>query len=1377
VDIQSQINAGLASYPYEQGVSSNMCPAAGAMVFCAPAPPGPDKVVVTATGTTSNETWLSVPWVCCSHQDGPLLLNATTDPSISSVNMSSLATVNSTVVVAGGSEPISFAAATACPASPSSDAPCGESYSNQTGGLHITDVPLGWDVLHASANGYAPNSEWFYTASPNVTLAPLPLTPLGLLEGYVVSSNGSAIIDASIDACTLASAISSRACSTELGSGVTTSGGYYQGLIGGGWLPGATYEIEASAPGYLGDWTWANVTANATTMVPTITLQSVGNSINPGSRGSPHPFTVVNPAGTWVNARIVDNSTGFGVQTQLVTACAVIATGINGVCNSITQSTNTGGYLNDSMATGVYNLTVDPTGYLPVTVLLTVPAGVPTVNAGTILVTPLNWIFGMVQDNWTTTEVNYTVGQTVHTTYILFAPPANVFACGLYCGTATPDGTSGDFQTQTSPGLTDFLEANPSYTGSFTSAAGGYNPMRVTFVDEVPLLNITPNVILVLYVSVSGTVYNAASCPPLGNESYCTDPARWASVQVATNGVNNGVATAMATGGGHYITFLPGDNDQGATKVTAFDAGFYFTQDEVLNAQLGAYPGFNLSYVAPALQLTQFGYAYANVIDQSSGLPAVGVGLSSQFSDPINGNAGSTTGTTNGAGFVNITAPSGDHVGFSVGGTNGYNNTSLSAPVPIGNATSLDVVYSVGGGPVEIPPWGWAESTFVNFSAALGYFGTVVDKTTGQPLPGATVAVTDPDPLIGAGGSTDATNSLGEFLADAPIGPRDSLVVSLPAYEINTTVPLNITPGAFHLSNRINLTGFGVLASTVVSEPSGLPVSGATVTACEGTSANGIGLDCAETSTNASGAYWIDVAPGHITVVVNATGFVANYSEVVAATSDTWTHIPDFQLVEDGVLLGTVRGLPTGLAVSGAQVSACSPLGGTPTGPCSFTVNALNNGSFTLPVVPSQYILATSAPGYNASYLPVSVQPGETVDLGIIPLNEYGILTGTVIDNATGAPVANAQVGGCPLDSLLPCLVPTLTNLTGVYSIAAPPGAVVLVVSTPGFLDGYLSTSAVSGLTTYEPRIAIAPEQYESSLQVRGTVVASNDSSVPISSATVGLWSGLALAVSTDVGPGGAFALTVPTGTYTLEVTAPGYAESAQTLVVDEDVSGLVVALSIFGWTVSGTVEDGLTHAPLAGVAIWSASALLGVSSSSGVYALSLPNGTYPLTAILGGTSGSMYAPVPFEVQVAAAAVTGRTVLLYPPSATLAGVVENAANGTPIGVAHVAIVGLTVDGYLFSSPATTSASGQFSVAAYSGSYNVTVSAPGYHTATVGLVAGVSTPALTIELTPLASSSGTSAMTSELVALGLLVLIGAVAVVIVVAARKKSGAPP
>src|SRR5271170_4122161 len=159
---------------------------------------------------------------------------------------------------------------------------------------------------------------------------------------------------------------------------------------------------------------------------------------------------------------------------------------------------------------------------------------------------------------------------------------------------------------------------------------------------------------------------------------------------------------------------------------------------------------------------------------------------------------------------------------------------------------------------------------------------------------------------------------MGEYLAVAPIGQKDTLTVTLSAYEANSTYPLNLTAGSTSVSSVIELTGDGVLASHVISEPTGLPVSGATVTACEGTTnSGGYGATCERSQTNATGAYWIPVAPGHISIVVNATGFVSNYTEVVAATSDTWTAIPDFELVQDGLLYGTVRGLPTGLPVGG----------------------------------------------------------------------------------------------------------------------------------------------------------------------------------------------------------------------------------------------------------------------------------------------------------------------------------------------------------------------------------------------------------------------------------------------------------------------------
>jgi len=1373
VEVTSQINTAVAVYTYQHGQSEDMCPESGPTVFCAPAPPGPDKLIVSSLNEPSNDTWLSVPWTCCSSEAGPLLLGSVTDPSVQSLNLTPNPSVTVSVVIQGGNEPLPFASATACPASPTSAAPCGEGVANRTGGFTIGNVPIGWDVLHASASGYAPNSEWFYIGGVNISLPTLPLTPLATLEGYVVSSNGSAIIDASIGVCTIASSVSSRNCHGTLGSGITTSAGYYQGLVAGGWLPGATYEIEAGAPGFETDWTWANATSNETTVVPTLVLQPVGHSVTPPVRGGPQPWSVTNPAGTWVNARLVDNSTGFGISTQSITACAV-QSGVTGACTSVSDPTDTGGFMNTSLPTGVYNLTVSPTGYLPITVLLSVPAGVPAYNAGTILIDPLNWVFGEIQSNWTTIEVNDS--NLHHPVYIQDAPPASVFACGLYCGASTPVGTSGAFQTQTSAGQTDVLIINPSYQGSYTSAPGGFNPTRLIFADEVPLLNLTVRPTLVIFAVISGTVYNAASCPPLGNESYCTDPAAWTSVQVSTNGVNNGVASAVATPGGHYVTFVPGDNDQGATKVTAFDADFYFTQLEILNAQIGAYPGWNLTYVAPDLELTQFGYADANVANAITGLPVAGVGLSSQFNDLLNGNAGTTTGETNGAGFVNITAPSGRNVGFSVGGGDDYNNTSFVASVPIGSAVDLDLNFSLAAGPVTIPPWGWVESSFVNYSGL--YLSTVVDPANQLPLTGASVTVSSPDPDIATGGSTETTNALGQFLSDAPIGPKDSLVVSLPAYVTNTTTPLNITAGLFLTIPIVNMVGYGVLASHVISEPSGLPVSGATVTVCEGTTNNGgLGAGCSATVTNATGAYWIDVAPGHLTIVVNATGFVSNYSEVVAAKSDTWTSVPDFELTADGLLYGTVRGLPTGLPVGGASVSACSPLGGNPTGPCSFTVNALSNGTFSLPVEPGEYILATSGAGYNSSYLPISVQPGEVVDLGILLLDEYGIVTGTVLDSVSGAPVANAVVGGCPADVLLPCDTPTLTNLTGVYSIASPPGLVNLVVSASGFLDGYAGAEVGSGHTTSLAPITISPLLDEATLRVSGTIVEANDSVTPVAGATVSLWVGTALAVSTVASTSGEFALTVPTGTYTLQVEAAGFVEAQQNLVVDEDVSGVIVALTGFGYVVSGTFEDGLTHATLAAVAIWSTSSLLGESGPSGTYSLSLPNGTYSLSAIAGGANASTYAPVTFEVQVGAAAVLDRNVYLYPPAAALSGIVEAASNGTPLSGAHVAISGTASDGATLSMPTATDASGRFSVSAFVGTYTVTVSASGYHSATVTVVAGVSTPAITVELTSLTGTPTPNFLASWGYAVAGLALIGVVVGVVVLIARRSRGATP
>jgi len=1366
VQIQSRVSTVIATYPYEYGRSTDVCPKSGPTVFCAPAPPGPDQLVVSAAGMPSNETWLSVPWDCCGQQAGPLLLPQVTLPSIDSLNMTPQAGANGSVVIAGGSEPIPYASVTACPASPSSTLACGEGLVNPSGLFSMTAVPIGWDVLHASGSGYAPNSQWFYVGSGRVNLPPLPLTPLATLSGYVISSNGSAVIDASVAECTLAAGVSSQVCSTPLGSGLTTSDGYYQGLVPGGWLPGATYEVEASAPGFETDWTWVNASVNETTDVPTLVLAPVGAGGTPDHVGESAMGT--NPAGTWVVGRLIDNATGRGVTTSQIAACAVSS----GICTQFFDGTNTGGIFNGSLPTGIYNFTVGATGYEPATVLITVPSGVPTVDIGTVVLDPLPWVFGQVVLNpWATIAVKAPGSSS--TTQLELAPPATVLACSIGCAQATPDATSGAFQTQTYPGLGDTVFINPSYAGSFTSAPGGFVPTTAIVNVTSPLTTLTFTPSMAIFVGVSGTVYNSASCDVGGNASRCTDPARWVTVTVATSGVNNGVASATANGGGGYTVFVPGGNDAGATRVTAGDINMYFVRTEVVQALLGTYPGSNLTWVADPIPLTQFGYGYATVVSSVTGLPVVGTGISSSFNDPLNGHSGSTQGKTNGAGFVNLTAPSGRSVQFTIGGSSDYNNTTFSAPIPIGNATDLNLNFSYSGGAIPLPPWGWVGSNYLNFSAPTGYLGTVVDPWNGLPLSGASVAVPSADPTIASGGSSQSTNTLGEFLSDAPIGPADSLVVTLPAYQPNDTHPLNVTPGVSRAFDQVHLVGDGVLASQVVAEPSGLPVPGATVTVCVGASGH---QTCVNTVTNATGHYWVDAAPGKVQITVTATGYVSNYTQAASVRTDTWTGIPQFEVVQDGVVMGTVRGLPTGLPVAGAVVSACSPIGGTPTGPCSYSVTGLANGSFALDVAPSQYILATAATGFNTSYLPVSVQPGETVDLGIVLLTEYGILTGTVVSSATGDPVANATVGGCPIDVLLACDVPTVTDLFGAYHIASPPGVVNLVVSAAGYLDGYLRATAVSGATQSLPSIPIAPIAGQISVHLSGRVVASQNPDQPIAAATVGLWVGSALAASTVTSASGAFALTVPSGTYVIEASAPGFSSVQQTLDATESITGLLLAVAPFGWTVSGTVTDGLTGADLPLVALWSPTGLAGMTDSSGAFAVSLPNGTYNLTAVPGGSSAALYAHVSFEVQVAAAPVV-RPVLLYPEAANLRGMVESALNQSGISGAQVTVVGTAVDHASLRVATTGAADGTFSVPVYLGTYSVSVSAAGYRSVTVNVTLGLSHPALTIELTPLGStSSGPSATDWGYTFVGLAVVGATVLIVAYTSRRRKKGSP-
>ena len=175
------------------------------------------------------------------------------------------------------------------------------------------------------------------------------------------------------------------------------------------------------------------------------------------------------------------------------------------------------------------------------------------------------------------------------------------------------------------------------------------------------------------------------------------------------------------------------------------------------------------------------------------------------------------------------------------------------------NVTDL---YGSWVGNLSVPPWGWIRSYDVN-STFIPDLPTVVDQANKLALPFATVSVCTTDQVCS---NEPTTNWMGQFVTDAPIGPKDTFAVSHPGYLANKTL-LNVHAGQnfvippyLYKTGGVNLTGDGVVAGVVVAYPSGKPVPNAVVTVCPH-NGNNATSGCTSATSNATGVFWVLAPP------------------------------------------------------------------------------------------------------------------------------------------------------------------------------------------------------------------------------------------------------------------------------------------------------------------------------------------------------------------------------------------------------------------------------------------------------------------------------------------------------------------------------------
>jgi hypothetical protein len=1290
-------------------------------IFCVPVPFGPS--VITAVGTSiSNDTWIDIP--PGFYNGGPMLIqnydtaplvhvnaNGVQVPPKTANSFGAFSFSNSSVtgrVLVNGTNIVPYGLITIV-VSPAGTPPSQESTGTCTAsptGSFVCSANPGWNEVEVTGPLYLVNYTWVYVNGENsqANAGTILLTPLATIEGQVVTPAGVGILQASAMYCPLSSQTASS-CSPIGPTGVTNSYGQYWGLVPAYPTPRGDYKLTFSATGFTANWTWVSVTqpgeiVNASTI--TMSSETTGNSsggIPPAAGGAP-------ALTEWVDGNVTDNVTGLPVQgltgqwqTPGGLSTSLAATDINALDD-----------YNTSIPIGYVYLNFSAVGYYPASVFMNVTGYDPDAvdYLSTITMQPFTFFSGRVEigpGNWSNVSTQDGIGP----------PLAGVQACTSLqlCGSTFAVDLGGFFNISgpIAPKQFEVITILPTYTttgaaqASYTGVAIAVHfPGSPAFVSETVIAQC-----YVFGIAV-GQVFDAST-----NNS---TPVRWPSATLY-NGIGSLNQTSMISGGGGVVMALTFQTQGKSTLSFSAQASAYLP-----NSYGRATIGWGQTAFVGNVSLPHYGWI-AGFVDSTIGhnttVPWAAVRATTFYGSPPLPT--SNPGTANGAGYVNLTVPPGIDGTLNVSAPD-YNSSSATGfGVNQSQTDSISTLLSAKTELGGLEPWGWIQ-------------GNVSDNSYGFPLELASVQSTSRYGAVGESGIT--TNGAGHYFIDAPPGPSDNVSINLTDYIGNWT-KVSVTPGGIANAHLVNLTGYGVVAGYVVAFPSGEPVAYANVSLCPQKDPL-----CSNTvQANGSGYFWLAGLPGLDNLTVSYPDFVTTF-QPVNVSSDQWIFIGPVSLNEYAFLSGAVIGLPSGIPVDGANVSTCSPLAFSEGAViCPYVTRTTATGQFFLAVPAANYILQVNATLYNTSFLPIQLSPGESVSMGLIELQQYGIATGYVYGEDTQGPLAGATVTACPTWEVGNCTSARTNPKTGQYLVEGPPGPYFLTAAAPSYDKAGEVVDLISGNLVKAPTIYLEPIGPSYRFTIQGTVLAQS----PAPGGAVAPYAGAL--ISDNVGDTattnaqGQFSLSVTWGDIVITVTADGYRAAQLSEAVRGNITGVSVTLQPMTYLWSGYITDGINRQPLEGVnlTLGPGGLVIATSTATGLYSVSLPNGTFDLDAGFpaGSAGASSYPTVPVPLTVNGAAGT-LNIALYPPQRTLLVQVVNRASGVPIANAAVVASGATdPENVGLTVPGTTNVNGSVGIEVYTGLYNVTASASGYLTSTVTADATIdsATVGITVELASIA----------------------------------------
>lgn len=378
--------------------------------------------------------------------------------------------------------------------------------------------------------------------------------------------------------------------------------------------------------------------------------------------------------------------------------------------------------------------------------------------------------------------------------------------------------------------------------------------------------------------------------------------------------------------------------------------------------------------------------------------------------------------------------------------------------------------------------------------------GTVTDGASGTGLSGATITLSD------NGTWTVITGPDGSYqLTGVNAGSTGTITASKEGY-YSVSAPVSLAAGGTLIfSPALSATPpsgtTGSLKGSVSDAAGGQPIGGAAVTAS--------GPGAYATTTGISGVFeFPEMAPGVYTVTIGAPGYIEQtYSlTVMTGVLTDLGRVPLTSSPVSGVVSGVITDLLSGAALEGATV--------TVSGAATLQATTAADGTYRISgVEPGTVVLSAQRTGYGSAEGTAVVAAGSFLIFSpaLAPAPTTGELRGTVIDNATGAPVPGAVISLTPNPAgTIPAAT---TDDAGVFSLTGiPAGSYTATISAPGYGVRNSTGAIVAGVVSDMGTLAIS--LLPTSTTVTG-IITDVSTGNPVPGAEVSV-SGTNLSVKTD---------------------------------------------------------------------------------------------------------------------------------------------------------------------------------------------------------------------------------------------------------------------